>query len=214
MKIGNWCSSGAAFLLLTGCAKPPAPVAARSGTAVPAGPNYPAPQPERSGRAPVQHGIDPGAASVNRTPEKITVEQLVAMRKKVGDKIELSSYPTKRIAPFETSSFQIDATIKSIKHEKDGDFYFVLKGDSGAEAVVEVPDPSLCKGSPFLSDIVKARQTLYNKFHPSDTAEVVNTRATITGVGYLGSHKRKGSGSFGAAARLMPGTGVNFDAAP
>jgi hypothetical protein len=132
------------------------------------------------------------------------------MRKKIGDDIELSSYPNKRIAPFETSTFQIDATIKSIKHEKDGDFYFVIQGDSGAEAVVEVPDPALCKGSPLLPDIEKARQALFDKFHPTDTNQAVNAKATIVGVGYLGTRKHKGSGSFGTSARLMPGIGVSF----
>ena len=189
--------------------KPESPVAdAKPSAAVPAK----SVGKEVSGRAFVQHGVDPEATQINRTPTKITVEQLLAMRKKVGDDIELSSYPNKRIGPFETTTFQIDATIESIKHEKDGDFYFVIKGDTGAEAVVEVPDPAFCQGSPLLADISKARQSLADRFHPNETVQTVNQRATIEGVGYLGSRKRKGSGSFGATARLMPGTGISFPA--
>ena len=197
-------------LLLAACGTAPEPTA--TAPSVPLVGNYPAPAAEKSGRAAVQHGYDPGAASLDRTPQKITVEQLVSMRRKVGDDIELSNFPDKRVAPFETSTYQIDATIKSIKHEKDGDFYCVIQGDSGAQAVVEVPDPRVCKDSPMLPDIEKAREALYNKFHPTDTNRAVNEKATITGVGYLGTRKRKGSGTFSATARLMPGTGVTFPA--
>ena len=209
----NKASVAIACILIVGCGKPPEPTPTQPAKApLTVETAYAAPGPETSGRAAVQHGYDPDASKVNRTPEKITVEQLVAMRKKIGDNQELSKFPDKRIGPFETSTYQIDATIKSIKHEKDGDFYFVIQGDSGKQAIVEVPDPRVCKDSPFLSDIQKTRQSLFDKFHPTDTNQAVNQRATIYGVGYLGSKKRKSSGSFGTAARLMPGTGVSFDA--
>ncbi len=214
MKPWIWLAPASVAVVLIGCGKPQPEASQPAKTVVASAGSYPTPQKERSGRASVQHGIDPDASLVNRTPEKITVEQLISLRKKAGDNVELASYPNKRIAPFETNTYQIDARIKSIKHEKDGDFYFVIQGDSGAQAVVEVPDPSLCKGSPMLSDIEKTRKTLYDKFHPTDTDQATDVKATIVGVGYMGTRKRKSGGTFASSARLMPGTAVTFPDSP
>jgi hypothetical protein len=161
-------------------------------------------------RIAVQHGFDADASKVDTTPRKITVEQLLATRNQIGQKIDLAAYKNRRFAPFETTTYEVTGTVKSIKHEKDGDFYFVLKGDSGAEAVIEVPDPALCKGSPLLPEITNARDALNKRYHPTENVQPLNEQITVDGVGYLGSRRKAGSGSFGSSVRLMPGTGVKF----
>lgn len=162
------------------------------------------------GRVPVEHGLDADAVKVDQTPKVISVEELLATRDKGTSKIDLSAYHDKRVAPFETTTFEITGKIKNIKHEKDGDYYFVLEGKSGAQAVVEVPDPKLCQGSPLLSKITAARTDLERRYHPTEKPRDLNEEITVDGVGFLGSRRKKGSGGFGSSVRLMPGTGVKF----
>ena len=169
------------------------------------------PTPVKDGpRVAVQHGFDADASKVNPAPQQISVEELLAMRDRTGGKIDLANYKERRVAPFETTTFEVTGSIKSIKHEKDGDFYMVLKGKSGAEAVVEVPDPALCKGSPLLPQITTAREMLEKHYHPTEKPQALDEEITVDGVGFLGSRRKRGSGSFGTSLRLMPGTGVKF----
>lgn len=162
------------------------------------------------GRVPVEHGLDADVSRVNSTPVKITVEELLATRDRGTQSIDLAAYHERRVAPFETTTYEVTGTIKNIKHEKDGDFYFVLQGTSGKQAIIEVPDPSLCKGSPLLPAISAAREALEKRYHPTDKPKDLNEEITVDGVGFLGSRRKKGSGSFGSSVRLMPGTGVKF----
>jgi len=167
--------------------------------------------PKPVGRVTVEHGLDADASSVNQQPQTISVEDLLAMRNKVGAKVDLAAFHDRRIAPFETTTFEIEGVIKNIKHEKDGDYYLVLQGKTGAEAVVEVPDPKLCAGSPLLPKIQAARDALGERYKPTDTPKNLNEKITIDGVGFFGSRRKAGSGSFGSSVRLMPGTGVKFE---
>jgi len=162
------------------------------------------------GRVAIEHGLDRDVSQVNTTPQTITVEDLLATRDKGTQKVDLDKFHDRRVAPFETTTFEVKGTIKNIKHEKDGDFYFVLQGKSGAQAVIEVPDPELCKGSPLLPEITAARKDLDTRYHPTATPQNLNEEITVDGVGFLGSRRKKGSGSFGSSVRLMPGTGVKF----
>ncbi len=162
------------------------------------------------GRVQVEHGLDQDVAKVDLTPKPVTIEQLLATRDQGTSKIDLAAYHDRRVEPFETSTFEVKGTIKGIVHEKDGDFYFVMKGKSGTEAVIEVPDPKLCQGSPLLPAIQATRTALEKKYHPDSNYKELNEVITVDGVGFLGSRRKKGSGTFGSSVRLMPGTGVKF----
>ena len=164
-------------------------------------------------RVSVKHGLDKDAGKVARTPKKLSIAELLAMRAPsgVGD---LSSYPESRVAPFETSTYEIEGTIKSVVHRKDGDYYLVVENEKGDQAVVEVPDPKLCKGSPLEADIERTRKSLEDRYHPSDKPKEVNERASIRGVGFFGWKGKPGSGSTSSKPRLMPGTGITFDDKP
>jgi hypothetical protein len=169
-----------------------------------------APAKKGPGRIGVEHGLDADVAKVDQTPQPISVEQLLAFRDRGTGKINLDNYHARRVAPFETTTFEVAGTIKYIKHEKDGDFYFALQGKSGAQAIIEVPDPKLCVGSPLLPRIAAARRDLEKRYHPTETPRNLNEEITVDGVGFLGSRRKPGSGSFGSSVRLMPGTGVKF----
>ena len=162
------------------------------------------------GRVAVEHGQDEDVSKVDKFPKVTTVENLLATRDKGTSGLDLAKYHNRRVAPFETSTYEVTGTIKSIKHEKDGDYYFVLKGETGKEAIIEVPDPKLCSGSPLLPEITAAREALEKRYHPTDKVKEVNESITVDGVGFLGSRRKKGTGDFGSSVRLMPGTGIKF----
>ncbi len=160
-------------------------------------------------RVAVKHGTDKDSSKIDRKPKKISIEDLLAMRMPDGSG-DLASYQDTRVAPFETSTYEIEGTIKSIVHRKDGDYYMVVQSDKGDQAVVEVPDPSQCKGSPLEGDISTARKELESRYHPTDDTKDVNDKVKIQGVGFMGWKGKPGSGANASKPRLMPGTSVSF----
>ena len=151
-------------------------------------------------------GLDPEASTIVRDAKDTTIEDIVSQKPPAG-KLE------GRVAPFETSTWRVKATLASVKLMKDGDFYLVMKGAKGGETVVEVPDPKDCKGSPLEPEIAAARKALEERYHPTKDVKELHDEATVTGVGFLGFGPPKpGSTSKGkTGARLMPGLGFEFD---
>lgn len=166
-------------------------------------------QPQDGGakRIDVKHGTDPDAKDIDLNAKEMTVEQLLATKK--PEDVDLDAFDRGRIGEFERSTYRISGLLKTVVHRKDGDYFLTLQGDTGATAVIEVPDPKLCEGSPILPQITKTRNELESRFHPTDTPKEVNERVTLEGVGFYGWKGQKGSGGRGAAPRLMPGTGFS-----
>lgn len=158
-------------------------------------------------RIDIKHATDPDAALINKTPKDISVEDLIATKLPDGFTGGLEDHKDSRIGDFEKSTYRISGMLKSVVHRKDGDYYLVMEGKTGATAVIEVPDPALAKGSPILPEIQAARNAIESKYHPTDTPKEINEQATIEGVGFYGWKSQQGSGGHGSAPRLMPGTG-------
>lgn len=163
----------------------------------------------RATRVAVKHGLDPDAAKIDLTPKTVSLAELAAHKAPadLGDDISSPDYQKHRIAPFETQVWRVGATVKSVVHRKDGDYYMVLTSSDGAESVVEVPDPKLCEGSALHDKIVAAREDIEKRFHPTDEPKDINQHATVDGVGFFGFKGKKG----GTGARLMPGLGFKWD---
>jgi hypothetical protein len=157
----------------------------------------------KSARRNVKTTIDSDAAKIDAAAKDTTVEDIVAQKAPAG--AELGG----RVAPFETSTWRVNATLSSIKIMKDGDYYVVLKGKKGGETVVEVPDPKDCKGSPLLPQISAARKQLDDRYHPTTEVKELHDQATVTGVGFLGFNSKK-TGKNKSGSRLMPGLGFTF----
>ncbi|MEZ0324849.1 MAG: hypothetical protein ACAH95_03015 [Fimbriimonas sp.] len=153
-------------------------------------------------RLAVKTATDADAATIDLRPKTTTVEEIAAT--KGGETV------AGRTGPFETSTWEVEATIRSVQLKKDGDYYMVVQGDKGGQAVVEVPDPAKCKGSPLEPQIAATRRELEQKYHPTSEVKNVNDRATIDGVGFLGWGKNSKGAKGKSGARLMPGTGVKF----
>jgi len=164
----------------------------------------------KGGRLAIKHATDPGAGRIDRHARHITVEELLGMKLPKGFVGDLSDHASDRVDDFENSTYSVEGKIKSIVERKDGDYYLVLEGQTGAQAVVEVPDPKLCKGSPLESDIAATRKALEDRYHPTDSPKEVDEQATVEGVGFHGFKGKPGAGGSASKPRLMPGTGVEF----
>jgi len=195
---------GAAFLV-GGCSSssptPPAttPKIAETPKAAGENPNASA-QPRRQ----VKVAMDPDASKIGATAQETTIEDINKQKVPGGT---LGG----RLAPFETTEWKVKAKLKSVQLMKDGDYYLVMRGAQGGEAVVEVPDPAQCKGSPLESQITEARKELEDKYHPTTQVKALDDDATVTGVGFLGwSGQKKKSQTGHSGPRLMPGTDFQF----
>ncbi len=94
---------------------------------------------------------DPLAASVNLTPATSSVADLAKLPKAPKN-------ATGRL-PQEMQAFHIDAQLRSVKLEADGDFHLVL--DSGGQSMIaEAPDPACASGSLIAAEIGKVRQQI------------------------------------------------------
>lgn len=159
-------------------------------------------------RLPIKHATDAEAALIETTPKEISVEDLIAQ--KVPEGTGDLSQEGHRIGEFEKQVYRVDCTIKTIEKKKDGDYYLVVEGKTGAQAVIEVPDPAQCEGSPIHDKIASARKDLEDRYHPSADKTVVNKHAVVEGVGFYGWKGKPGSGGQGNSPRLMPGTKVKL----
>ena len=181
----------------TNTAKAPAPGATSNASAKNGG---------SSVRRSVKTSTDLDASKIDLTAKETTIEDIVGQ--KAPEKL------AGRQGPFETSTWQVKARLKSVQLMKDGDYYLVMKGEKGGQTVVEVPDPANCKGSPLEAQITEARKQIEEKYHPTKDVQKIDDAATVTGVGFLGwgksSKAPKKGGESKVGARLMPGTGFKF----
>lgn len=183
--------------LLAGCGSS-SPTAKKPATGKPDG---------GSARIDIKHATDPGAGDIDLNAKDITVEDLLATKLPEDMKGGLEEHNEDRIGEFEKSTFRVKGTLKSVILRKDGDYYLVMEGKTGKQAVIEVPDPKLAKGSPIYDRIVAARSEIESKYHPTTEKKDINEPATIEGVGFYGWRSQQGAGGHGSAPRLMPGTG-------
>jgi hypothetical protein len=168
-------------------------------------------QGQKPSRIAVKHGLDPDVNQVNMSPRDITVEELIAMQRPKGMSNDLSSpeYQSHRAGPLETQVWRLKCTLQSIVHRRDGDYFLVVKGETGVTTVVEVPDPGFCKGS-AVEDKIKSARTALDNFKPGDEPVEINKPATIEGIGFWGAMPRSGGKGAPNGARIMPATNVQL----
>lgn len=176
----------------------------------------PAPKPNdtvhKASRLAIKRATDDGAAKIAATPTPTTVEAMLKVMRPDGLAADLSTpaFQDKRAGPFETTLWQVDATITEVVKRADGDFYLVIEGSSGAKTVVEVPDPALCAGSKKLAEITSARKALEAKFHPTAQPQKVHQKAKVTGFGFFGYAKAREGHPATNGARIMPGLKIDW----
>ncbi len=167
-------------------------------------------------REPVKRGLDADAAKIRTSARPTTLAAMAAVPRPDGLAGDLStaSFQSRRVAPFETQVWRVEATVESVVLREDGDLYMVVSEPGGSKSVMEVPDPAKCAGSPLLPKIAATRAALEARFHPTKQMKAVSAKATLEGVGFFGfaGVARDGKPRPGAknGARLMPGLAVRF----
>ncbi|MGE5134460.1 MAG: putative Ig domain-containing protein [Gemmatimonadota bacterium] len=129
----------------------------------------------------VKTGTDADAGKINL--QSTTPTTIAALRALPAP----SSLPSSnRIAPTETTVYQVQATLTEYKLEADSDYHLVIADASGNTMIAEIPDPA-CVGSssPLLSSIEKARSEFDAKYTPTGTFQAANVPVTVTGVGFF-----------------------------
>lgn len=121
-------------------------------------------------RWPVKTGTDADVEIVKQQIVPATIEELVRAPRPATMMDPAKLYPafqSKRVTPVETTIWQVEAHIVSIKLEADGDYHVVLQGASGEFLVAEIPSPDppfVGATSPFRNNIKQARAALDKKF--------------------------------------------------
>lgn len=149
-------------------------------------------------RRSVERSVDQDVAGVNRSPIQTSLGQLRAFPPPVALVQDRFALADRRAAPFETHVWRLRARVVEAMLRTDNDLYLVIEGD-GTRSCVEVPDPRLCQGSPFLDQITKVRNQLEEDLHPTFHRSRVDREAELVGVGYFGTAGKNDNG-----ARLMP----------
>ena len=126
----------------------------------------------------VKTGTDADVGLVNFTPVTQTISYL-------RSQTAPSTLPANnRVAPNETTTFQIDATLTQYKLETDSDYHLVIQDASGNTMIVEIPDPACVgAGSPFKNGITSARQKFDAQYTATTSFQTANIPVRVTGVG-------------------------------
>ncbi len=70
--------------------------------------------------------------------------------------------PPSRVKPYETTVWQLDATLVAYKPETDGDYHLVISDTSNHTMVVEIPDPAAVDSSSLFVTQIKAARTAFD----------------------------------------------------
>ncbi len=142
-------------------------------------------------RWPVKTATDPDARSINPTPEKTSVENLLNLPRSVDLPLRESNpnMQEHRARPVETTVYSVEVDVTDCRLMPDGDYRVTLRGASGKTIVMEMPDTApdfVDPNAPFVKQMREARIAFANKFTPEKTLKTVSGHARITGIGYFG----------------------------
>ncbi len=159
----------------------------------------------RPAREKVGRGSDSMASTVDKTIKRTTIEAMTRLRRPNDLAADGTSpaYQDRRVAPFETSVWKVQARLIRVIHRPDDDIYLVLEDSAGREVVAEAPAPYTTAGTPFEVETTNVYRLLERLFGLSGVPKEVNREVTVVGVGFFGkASNRQGAPHNGA--RLMP----------
>jgi hypothetical protein len=73
-----------------------------------------------------------------------------------------------RVAPTETTVYDVTATLVEFKAEDDGDYHLVIADSAGRTMIAEIPAVNCANSSAFLSMIAAARSSFDSRFAELD----------------------------------------------
>lgn len=142
----------------------------------------------------VKTGTDTGSGQVDLTaPTPTTIANLRGFS---------APHPiprSKRVAPAETTFWEVNATLDVYALESDSDYHLVLVDDARNSIIAEIPDPGCVHGtSPFSQGITNARAEFDAQFTASSSFQSANIPVRVRGVGMFDFfHNQRGFASNG-----------------
>lgn len=149
-------------------------------------------------RVAVQRAVDPDVINVKTEPRATSLSELRLLKRPEALNDARHDFSHSRIPPLETQVWRFRARIVEGHIRSDNDIYLVVEAD-GHRGCVEAPDPKLCTGSPFYSQIAEVRSEIESKFKLNARATPIGREAWLTGIGYFGTGGLRENG-----ARLNP----------
>ena len=129
-------------------------------------------------RGAIKGGTDPDAHLVDLASVKsTTVNQ---MRQWVHP-----APSRRRVSPYETSVWSVDAVLTGYKLEEDSDYHLVLQDSTGHTMIVEIPSPNCAIGSVFESGIANARREFDSQFSANLGFTATSVPVHVSGVGFF-----------------------------
>jgi hypothetical protein len=128
----------------------------------------------------IKTGTDSGASSINLSSYvSTTIYNML-------QSVHPSTLPaTTRIAPRETTQYQLSGTLTKYAKESDSDYHLVIKDSAGRTMIVEIPAPNCVgSGSPFGPGVTNARRQFDARFTATSTFKTTSTAVTVRGVGF------------------------------
>lgn len=96
-----------------------------------------------------------------------------------------SSLPANsRVAPRETTQYQLSGTLIKYNKQTDKDYHLVIRDGAGRTMIVELADPNCASGSAFGSGIARARSQFDARFTATSTMKSTSTPVTVRGIGF------------------------------
>jgi len=155
-------------------------------------------------RQPVERCSDVDAATIDPKPKPTTLAAIKSLVRPASINFRRSNFARRRVPGFETTIWSFEATITEAVFRSDGDLYLVVEAE-GARGSVEVPDPSLCVGSPYQARIANVRTEILRELGGRMPNYHLSVKARLTGVGFFGTEGASDNG-----ARLEPLLGVEW----
>ncbi len=145
---------------------------------------------------------DPDAAKVDlQTPTLTSVTELRS--------VAVPARPGGRVAPLETTSFALVATVRAAKLEANGDLDLMLEDASGGLRAA-LPNPACLGRSPARDKALAARRVYEATCGALGRAgdwRSIHMSALVVGIGFLGA--RSGAGAAPNGIELAPITGLH-----
>jgi len=91
--------------------------------------------------------------------------------------------PADRVAPYETTIYEVTGTLVGFKSESDSDYHLVLADAKGETIIAEIPSPNCVTTGPLAASIARARAAFDAQFTATDRYHRVRVPVCVRGVG-------------------------------
>jgi hypothetical protein len=128
----------------------------------------------------IKTGTDSGASAINLS------SYISSTIYNMQQSVRPGSIPaSSRVAPRETTQYQISGTLTKYVKESDSDYHLVVKDSSGRTMIVEIPAPNCVGvGSPFGPGVANARRQFDARFTATSSFKTTSTAVTVRGIGF------------------------------